>query len=327
MNDMSPAKPHLPRLHLTVGPLQYWWPRQQMMEFYAELAEGPADCLVLGEVCCSRRNEFSHADWLDLARDLQSSGKNVRLATLPLVMSEAELRSVRRITEQAEFSIEAGDTSAVQAWSEQAPDRRRPLVLGPHLNIYSAAALRETLRDTPHETLHAGADISTWVAPLELALDAVALINPVGSTPRVCTEVFGFGRMPLALSARCFTARHHRLSKDQCEFRCRDDADGLLLRSSEGQAFLALNGISTQSADLQCLIGQTPALRAAGVDRLRLSPCSQGFAEVVRQFDAVLNLGAAADAALQQLRRLPLPGALVDGYARRQPGMQELEHV
>ena len=49
------------RIDLTVGPLQYWWPRAQMLAFYSELAEGPADCLVLGEVCCSRRNEFSLA--------------------------------------------------------------------------------------------------------------------------------------------------------------------------------------------------------------------------------------------------------------------------
>lgn len=307
------------RIALTVGPLQYWWPRAQMLAFYAELAEGPADCLVLGEVCCSRRNEFSLADWLDLGRDLQACGKQVRLATLPLVMSEAELRGVRRIAEQTEFSIEAGDASALQAWSEQPAATRAPVVLGPHLNLYSAGALREALRE--------GSDIRTWVAPLELALDAVARINPAGPGRRVETELFGFGRMPLAFSARCFTARHHRLSKDQCEFRCRDDADGLLLRSSEGQPFLALNGISTQSADLHCLIGQAPQLRAAGVDRLRLSPCSQGFAELLQLFEAVLNQGAPAAPALAQLRRLPLPGALVDGFARRLPGMQELDHV
>ena len=65
--------------------------------------------------------------------------------------------------------------------------------------------------------------------------------------------------MPLAFSARCFTARHHRLKKDECDFRCRDDADGLLLAAGEGEPFLVLNGIQTQSAALQCLL--TPARR------------------------------------------------------------------
>lgn len=302
-----------PRLGLSVGPLQYWWPRARLVQFYADLADGPADTVVLGEVSCSRRNEFSFADWLDLARDLRGCGKTVRLATLPLLMSEAELRSMRRIVEQQEFMVEAGDTAALQAWARQPAASRPGLALGPHLNIYSAAALRE----------HRLPGCTVWVAPLELSLDALARINPPGPD-RLATELFGFGRMPLAFSARCFTARHHQLSKDQCEFRCREDADGLLLRSSEGQPFLALNGISTQSAALQCLIEEGAALREAGVDRLRLSPCSERFAEVLGLFDAVFNQGADATAARRELEALPLPGALVNGFARRQPGMREL---
>ncbi len=305
-------------INLTVAPLQYWWPRQQLTQFYADLAEGPAQTVVLGEVTCSRRNEFSFSDWLALGRDLQACGKAVRLATMPLLMSEAELRTLRRSVEQDEFEIEAGDAAALQVWSRLPHAQRRPMVLGPHLNIYNASALQEHLREP---------GISVWVPPLELSLDAIARINPPGPEQSVPTEVFGFGRMPLAFSARCFTARHHRLNKDQCEFRCRDDADGLLLRTGEGQPFLALNGIATQSASLQCLIAHGPDLRQAGVTRLRLSPCSQGFAEVLRQFEAVLNQGACASAALEQLLALPLPGALVHGFAQREPGMQELVHA
>ncbi|MBA4343742.1 MAG: U32 family peptidase [Methylibium sp.] len=305
-------------INLTVAPLQYWWPRQQLTQFYADLAEGPAETVVLGEVTCSRRNEFSLSDWLALGRDLQACGKAVRLATMPLLMSEAELRTLRRSVEQDEFEIEAGDAAALQVWSRLPQAQRMPMVLGQHLNIYSASALQEHLQEP---------GISAWVPPLELSLDAIAHINPPGPEHSVPTEVFGFGRMPLAFSARCFTARHHRLNKDQCEFRCRDDADGLLLRTGEGKPFLALNGIATQSASVQCLIAHGPDLRRAGVTRLRLSPCSQGFAEVLRQFEAVLNHGACANAALEQLHSLPLPGALVHGFAQRQPGMQELVHA
>lgn len=315
-NETLMTEPESPRLGLTVGPLQYWWPRARLVQFYADLADGPADTVVLGEVTCSRRNEFSLSDWLDLARDLRGCGKTVRLATLPLLMSEAELRSMRRIAEQDEFMVEAGDAAALQVWAHQPAARRPALALGPHLNIYSAAALRE----------HRLPGSTVWVAPLELSLDALARINPPGCD-RLASELFGFGRMPLAFSARCFTARHHHLSKDQCEFRCRDDADGLLLRTGEGQPFLALNGISTQSAALQCLIEEGPTLREAGVDRLRLSPCSEGFAEVLGLFDAVLNHGADAGSARRALEALPLPGALVSGFAQRQPGMRELAHV
>jgi collagenase-like PrtC family protease len=193
-----------------------------------------------------------------------------------------------------------------------------PFVLGPHINIYNRDALAE------HAALGAG----RWVAPLELPLDALAAINPTADPVRgaagapLRTEVFGFGRMPLAFSARCFTARHHRLAKDACDFRCRDDRDGLLLRSTEGQDFLVLNGIQTQSAALHCVLGHADALRAAGVHSVRLSPTGGDFARVIALFDAALNGRAAQADAWSELAALDLPGALVDGFARRRPGLE-----
>jgi len=310
------------RFGFTVGPLQYWWPRMQMLGFYAEMAEHPAvDTVVLGEVTCSRRNEFKFDDWLALARDLAGAGKTVVLATMPLLSTEAELRTLRRLCEQDEFAVEAGDVSAlaVLAREHAARPERPAFVIGPHVNVYSRAALAEWA------PLGAG----TWVPPLELSLDAVGHINPPGApvpgvAGPVVTEVFAFGRMPLAFSARCFTARHHRLKKDECDFRCRDDADGLLLATSEGEPFLVLNGIQTQSAALQCLLDAGPALAAAGVRRLRLSPCSRGFVQALTAFDAVLNHGTPVGAGMEQLRAAGLPGALVDGFARQRPGMVEV---
>lgn len=318
MQTTTPQDPR--RFGLTVGPLQYWWPRNETLAFYAEVADSAADTVVLGELVCSRRHEFKTEDWLALARDMRTTGKTVVLATQALVMSEAELRSVRRLVDQGEFAVEAGDASALALLARPLQGAARPpFVIGPHLNVYSRDALAELA------PLGAG----TWVPPLELSLDAVSRINPPGQ--RVCgpagpllTEVFGFGRMPLAFSARCFTARHHRLRKDECDFRCRDDADGLLLATSDGQPFLVLNGIQTQSAALHCLLGEGDAMAAAGVSRLRLSPCSRGFARVLERFDAVLNRGAAAAEALAEFATLGLPGALVNGFAHRRRGMEAL---
>jgi collagenase-like PrtC family protease len=310
-----------PAFELVVGPLLYWWPRADLMAFYAEVADSPAQHVVLGEVVCSRRNEIKLDDWVALARELAQAGKTVSLATQALVMSEAELRTLRRIAEQDEFAVEAGDASALRvlAAAHTARPARAPFVIGPHVNIYSRAALVE----------HAGLGAGVWVAPLELPLDAVAAINPPshrvpGAAGPLATEAFVFGRLPLAFSARCFTARHHRLNKDECDFRCRDDADGLPMRSSTGEPFLVLNGIQTQSARLQALIGHGAALRAAGVTRVRLSPCSQGFAQVLRTFDAVYNREGPAREARETLASIGLPGTLVDGYARARPGMEEI---
>jgi O2-independent ubiquinone biosynthesis protein UbiV len=309
------------RFGLTVGPLLYWWPRAEMLAFYADVADGPADTVVLGELVCSRRNEFRLDDWLALARELRAAGKRVVLATMALVTSEAELRGVRRLVEQGEFAVEAGDVSALAmlARAHAADQARPPFWIGPHVNAYSRPALAQWA------ALGAG----TWVPPLELSVDAIGRVNPPddpvpGAAGPVATEVFAFGRMPLAFSARCFTARHHRLRKDECDFRCRDDADGLPLHTEDGRPFLVLNGIQTQSAALQCLIGGRDALAGAGVRRLRLAPTSRGFARALALFDGVFNHDADAAAAHTELAALGLPGTLVDGFAHRRAGIEEL---
>ncbi len=92
--------------------------------------------------------------------------------------------------------------------------------------------------------------------------------------------------MPLAFSARCFTARHYNLPKDDCGFRCIEHADGQLLKSREGEAFLTLNGIQTQSAKVHNLIADVPQLASLGVDILRISPQGLHTADIVAAFDA-----------------------------------------
>ena len=301
------------RLALTVGPVPYHWPRQTLMDFYSVMADSAADAVVLGETVCARRRELKLDDWLGLARDLAAAGKQVVLATQTLIESEADLRLVRRLAEQRDFMVEAGDASALQCLAGTGP-----FVLGPHINIYSRPALLE----------HAALGAVRWVAPIELSLHALALINPPSYAVRdttgrpIATELFAFGRLPLAYSARCFTARHHRLNMDDCEFRCLENADGLLLSSSEQQPFLVINGTQIQSAATQCLIGEGTALRAAGVSRLRLSPGSRGFVDVIRFFDQVLNHGASATDALHSIEASVPTGGLSNGFAHRQPGLE-----
>jgi collagenase-like PrtC family protease len=292
---------------LVVGPVTYYWTRATLTEFYAEVADSAAQTVYLGETVCSRRREMKAEDWFDLARDLSAVGKDVVLSAQVLVESESDLRLLRRLAENGEFQVEANDAAAVRLLAG-----RGPFVLGPHINIYSRDALREYAELGP----------SRWVAPLELSIDAVAAINPAAnpmtggaSSAPIETEIFAFGRMPLAFSARCFTARHYHLQKDDCAFRCIEHPDGLLLSSRDGEPFLAMNGIQTQSAGSHCLIGEREALSRAGIRRLRLSPQSQNFAAIVRCFDGVFNRGESATEAAAMLDQFCLPGGLVNGYA------------
>ena len=304
------------RIALTDAPLQYWWPRERMLAFYAEVADSAADTVVLGEVVCARRRELKLADWLALARELRAAGKEVLLATPTLVMGEADVRLVRDIAQQGEFALEAGDASALGVLAQAG---ELGFALGPHLNIYSQEALRE----------HAVLGATRWCAPAELALAAIARINPAhapvpGRDGPLATEVWAFGRLPLAFSARCFTARHHGLTKDTCDFRCRDDADGMTVRSGDGRDFLCLNGTQVQSAGVHALLETPAALRAAGIGRLRLAPTSSGFASAIALYDALVRDALAPAAARAALRELELPGELIDGFARARAGMDAL---
>lgn len=56
--------------------------------------------------------------------------------------------------------------------------------------------------------------------------------------------------------------------------------------------------------------------------RLRLSPISGNFDAVIRSYDRLFNGGAQPEAELDALAALGLPGALSDGYLRRESGFQ-----
>jgi collagenase-like PrtC family protease len=115
-----------------------------------------------------------------------------------------------------------------------------------------------------------------WVMPVELGREALALLQR-DRPAQIETEVFAYGRLPLAFSARCFTARHYNLSKDDCQYRCLDHPDGLPLATREGQPFLALNGLQTQSAQVYDLSRVLPQMRELGVGVVRLSVQSAGM--------------------------------------------------
>ncbi|WP_341676948.1 U32 family peptidase [Niveibacterium sp. SC-1] len=289
-------------MHLTLGPILGYWPRDQVLAFYRDAANWPVDTIYLGEVVCSRRHELRLDDWRDLGRELVLAGKTVVLSTQALLESESELRTLRRIVDNGEFLIEANDLGAVGYLQG-----RTGFVAGPHLNIYG----QETL------ALFAELGARRWVPPIEMSAGQLAQLM-AAHDGELETEVFAWGRLPLAFSARCFTARHFNLKKDECAFRCQEFADGQLLRTREGEPFLTLNGIQTQSAATHSLLGEVDALRAMGVTHLRLSPQSQHMAEVVRLFaNALQGERPASDAAADLVE-----AGLCNGYWHGQPGMR-----
>lgn len=295
------------RMQLALGPLLYYWSRDTVFDFYQQMAEAPVDIVYLGEAVCSRRHELRLSDWIDVARMLRDAGKQAILSTQVLVESSADAATARRIIDNGEFLVEANDMGAVQMVAG-----KLPFVAGPHLNLYN------------QPTLQWMADLGAtrWLPPLELNqtdLQSLQQLRPAG----LQTEIFALGRMPLAFSARCFTARHRNLPKDDCQFSCIDYPDGLLLQTRDGEAFLTLNGIQTQSAHVCNLVQELPALQAMGVDVLRLSPQSQHMATLVQLWrDALEQRLTPADAHAQMLPLLP--DQPCNGYWHGRSGMEQV---
>ncbi len=251
-------------MKIAVGPVLYYWPRERLDAFYRELAAMPVDIVYLGEVVCSRRHEYRFADWLETAERLAAAGKEVVLSAQALMESESDLKTLRRIVGNGTFAVEANDMGAVQLLAGTA------FVAGPHLNVYN----RPTL------DLLTGLGAMRWVPPVEITRDTLrAVLRP--RPPHLAVEMFAVGRMPLAFSARCFTARHHDRPKDDCGFACLEDPDGLALFTRDDEPFLVLNGIQTQSHRVLNLVPALPQLDELGVDAIRLSPQSAHMRELV----------------------------------------------
>ncbi|WP_312245845.1 U32 family peptidase [Stutzerimonas nitrititolerans] len=293
-------------MKLSLGPVLFYWDRQQTLDFYADMASLPLDVIYLGETVCSKRRAMSLDDWIGLGRDLaQESSAQIVLSGLTLVEAASELSGLRRLCDNGELLVEANDMGAVQYLSEKG----LPFVGGPALNLYNGYALAELM----------GSGMCRWVPPVEISgamiRDARAQLAALDvAMPEL--EIFAYGHLPLAYSARCFTARAENRPKDDCQFCCQNYPEGIPLLSQEGEALFTINGIQTMSASVSNLLADYPALEASGADLLRLSPRAAGMPEVVAAFDAVRN-GA-------------MPPLAVDGcngYWHGQPGMLRAEEA
>ncbi|NOY67183.1 MAG: U32 family peptidase [Gammaproteobacteria bacterium] len=261
-------------LKLSLGPILYYWPKQKIYDFYESMANTPVDIIYLGETVCSKRRSLTIHDWITLANELTQRGKQVVLSTLTLIEAESELKTLTRICEQQDFLVEANDMAAVQLLSE----KKQPFVAGPFINIYNAKTL---------SFLHKQ-KLKRWIMPVELSGDCLSKIlndiNELNPDNDIETEVFSYGKLPLAYSARCFTARSHNLPKDQCEFICDKYPDGLPFASQEKEDIFTLNGIQTMSGHDYNLLNEIQLMQNMGVDIIRLSPQHDNMEHVIQTF-------------------------------------------
>ncbi len=259
-------------MKITLAPIPFYWPKAQVLEFYEQAKQWPVDRICLGETVCSKRSELRQEDWQTLARELQASGKEVALSTLALIEAESELKTVKSQCAQPDLLIEANDLSAVEYRFQNG----LPFSGGPYLNSYNIHTLKVLNQD----------GMTGWTLPIELGrTDLIAILKDIESEGLTLkTEVMVHGYLPLALSARCFTARALDRPKDQCKKVCIDYPTGIPVTSQEDQRLFNLNGIQTLSGDILDLIDQVPELIQLGVDAIRISPSQPKMAAIIQAY-------------------------------------------
>lgn len=292
-------------MELTLGPLLFNWPADQVADFYRRIAEETdIDIVYLGEVVCGKRQPLLQAALAGAADRLETAGKQIIWSTLALPGTPRERRLVSELAADTDHLIEAGDMSAV--WN-RAP---APFVAGPLLNVYNAPAAQELMR----------LGCVRLCANVELSLAAISAIH--SACADLPLELFGFGRLPLALSSRCAQARAAGLHRDACRYVCDQYPDGMDVMTLEGASFLAINGLQTLSHGCQVIDVPVDTLTQAGVTALRLSPHTLDMVKTIALFrDYASNRISSGDLSAE-LVRLPLPGPLVSGYLHGLAGAQ-----
>ncbi|MEC5290259.1 U32 family peptidase [Aurantimonas sp. C2-6-R+9] len=294
-------------MRLTLGPVLYNWPADDWSDFYARIAdEAPVDRVVVGEVVCSKRLPFYQNRIPEVVERLQRGGKEVVLASLGLVTLRRERRMLAELVESG-LPVEVNDLTALR---HLAPGT--PFTVGPLVNVYNRGTLGFLARR---------GGISFCLPP-ELAFSSVATLAATGAGFGVDIEVWAFGRLPLALSARCYHARLAGLAKDSCQFVCEQDPDGLPVETLDGQPFLAINGVQTVSERWANLAGDLAPLAEAGVGALRLSPHTGDMVEVARLFRAAADDRIAPDEALAELAALAPERRFANGFLFGQSGAE-----
>ncbi|OED74529.1 U32 family peptidase [Vibrio splendidus ZS-139] len=244
-----------------LGPLLYFWPKQDVESFYEQAKSSSADIIYLGESVCSKRREMKAKHWMDIAKELSASGKQVVLSTMALLEASSEVNIMKKYIDNGDFAIEANDVSAIQLASES----KVPFIVGPAVNTYNARTLNLFLKQ----------GMTRWCMPVELSRDWLSNVmtqcEELNIRNKFEVEVFSHGYLPLAYSARCFTARAENKAKDDCETCCIRYPTGLQVDSQEGQSVFNLNGIQTQSGYCYNLVNDLPNMHDL-VDVVRLSP-------------------------------------------------------
>lgn len=294
---------------LTLGPLLFNWPAEQVGEFYSRIAElAPVDTVCLGEVVCPKREPLLGETLAAAAAELAEAGKEIIWSSYGLIADDKEMAATRDLVDSCGGLVEANDITALPLLQD------RPHAIGPLINVYNEGTLQWL----------AARGATRICLPPELPREAIALLTESAGETEL--EIQVFGRMPLALSARCYHARAHGLHKDGCQYVCDKDPDGMPVDTLDGEEFLAVNGIQTLSHSIVELSAEIDDLLAMGITRFRLSPHHINMVAIAQVWRGLLD----GDRDLPRARRIIQAVAAFappsNGYFHGRPGAELVAH-
>ncbi len=259
---------------LTLGPILFHWPTEQKLDFYARIAdEAPVDTVYLGEVICSKRSPFFEQHYDEVADRLERGGKKVVFSSLSEIVLKRERKAIEGFCDLEGHEIEINNTSALLHLNG------KPHRVGPLMNVYNETTMAYLAKGGANH----------FCLPVELPGTSAGLLASKAAQLDAGVEMQVFGRASLAVSARCYHARAHARTKDNCQFVCEDDPDGMPLKTLDGKPFLAVNGIQTLSQTYLNYLSDLPDLVSAGITHYRLSPHTQDMDAIAGIFKDVLD--------------------------------------
>ncbi|WGT48663.1 ubiquinone anaerobic biosynthesis protein UbiV [Thioclava nitratireducens] len=294
---------------LTLGPIAFHWPADKRRDFYARIAdEAPVDEVYLGEVICSKRAPFHEAELPAIIDRLERAGKRVILSTLAEVMLKRERKATGDLAEMETPEIEINNAAGLFVRG------KRPHRIGPFMNAYNEATIAWMARQgATHVCL-----------PSEMPASAIVVAAGAARKLGLGVEVQVFGRASLAVSARCYHARAHGRTKDNCQFICEADLDGMPLRTRDDKPILRVNGIQTLSESYIDLLPESARLVADGVSHLRLMPQTVDMVAVAKVFRDALDARVPLAEAEARLATLCGEVGLSNGFYHGEAGYRRI---
>ncbi|THB73823.1 MAG: U32 family peptidase [Gammaproteobacteria bacterium] len=263
-------------MQISLSQIPFNWDFQTATDFYREMAALPIDVIYIGNTVCSKRETtVSIKQWLQIAEELQTQGKQVIFSTLGLIETAAELNQLNKTCTDTPFMIEANDIGTVNILAKN----KKEFACGPEINIYN------------HHTIKILQDrgMVRWTPPVELSIDAIANIKNATTNFSAAIDLFAFGYLPLAISARCYSARSEGINKENCDNVCNKTPYGYAVNTTENKDFLRINGTQTMSGAIHNALNGWKAAEAAGIESLRISPANTDMKQVVEQTHKMLE--------------------------------------